>query len=413
MGAYRDTRPDSEVTHVSSQPYYSRRSKANTLYCCGGKANGAVQAAAKMVTADVSGYPVSAAIEPLWDVVLTAKDDNAALASLPSRFASETQSLIQRLSVLGDWQYVTAVTGLDLTAGALDLGRCHFAILDQNELGKLKNGFIVGKPPIASQLWNAMQGGIGGVNQLVGQPVVSIRVRAADSKHAEAVALQVIQESLNVCCYAQSAVIDFSYPFPEVGLQTTGKRRFGLCLRHDTPELPTNQQMSSPIGPPIVVTQNAPGWQALLNILQMTPGQRTELAGRILVAAQWCANAAFANSDAVRLVSIATALEAIFIIGDEGKRRNLRDRISWLLGSNSHDRQSIGNSVDEVYSYRSDCVHSGNNYVESNVLKNAMSLLSRSIGRLTTDPPFSSMLELQALVSWVDAQNGDDSSATH
>ena len=405
MTAFRDIGPfDATNTSVATS-FETRASRRGGRYWIGKTARSAIGHAAKRVVAELDRYPPAAAEESLMGIILDTKDDGTAMNLLLARFLSEITAMQKRLASQNNWEFVAVVSGFNTRDLPLTLGRARVFQFTDHEFEAMRERFLKSDPHAASQIWDCMLNGPGGFQQIIGYTVASVRIRAADAEHARYAGALDLQECLNLWCYGQ-ATFDFTYPFPELKLVTKSNQTFGLCLCLDDPNLPTHQTMGAAVGLPRGVVESAPGWSALANILTISAALRTDLNNRLLVALQWCSNAAFTNADSVRLISIATAFEAIFLNGYEtGKTRKLQDRVSRLLGVDDSDRRAVSEFVEEMYDQRSECLHRGDHYVEHEILKRAVTLLSKCIGRLAAESPFQSMKEFQELLDWYDSQS--------
>lgn len=405
MTVYSDIWPESEVVFDPSQEWHYRRSPADVNYVIGSKARVVVQKASAIVFGG-SDYPSEAAGERLLRIVLSAKDIGLPASEVCRKLADDINAMMQTMTILGEWKYLTVVSGFDLQCGPMQVGQCRILQLDQRTLDELQEQFHKSDPEKASSIWNSASALL--FAKLIGQQAAIVNVQAVDAEHATALAQLAIQESLNVWCYGQAAIEKYSgcCLFPQAKWPTTPVGTSHRLLRLDTPALPATESSGPAAGLPLVVVQDAPGWPAMLCALETPAVQRTEISSRALTAAQWCANAAFANVDSVRLISLATALEAVSMLSNEfgGKRRKIKKRLSLLLGSDTQDRQSISNDVESIYVCRNECLHNGRHHVEPELFAKAMTLLSRTVAVLTSDQRFSAMTTLREVVDWVNSQ---------
>jgi hypothetical protein len=148
----------------------------------------------------------------------------------------------------------------------------------------------------------------------------------------------------------------------------------------------------------------APGWQQLEVILQKPRPTRSELENKITTVLLWFGNAALASADAVRLVSLVTALEALLLLTgtNMGKRNNLIKRTAALLPPETAE------SVDEIYSVRSNCVHDGHHIVERHVMAAARGVTSECVGKLVTETRFANCKTLRDVLDIIDPNQSSD-----
>ena len=289
MTAYRDCRPDNVEERDSAKGVYVRKSDAGIAYAIGQSAPSYMRSAATMLADECDRYPADAAEEKLWKLILNAKDTCPALNVASVALANGVKLIADELEVLGDWECIALITGINPSELPLVLGGARFFVCTAQEFDALHDRFCKGEPSLASSMWNASLNGFGGIRQIIGHTVASVGVRAADAKHAQYSASLAIQQALDLLCYAQ-AVYGFELPFPEIGVQNSPRRTLAITMRQDVPELPTNQTIDAAYGLPVGLLQEiAPGVAYLAKVLESPVAERTELANRLLAATQWCA----------------------------------------------------------------------------------------------------------------------------
>lgn len=386
------------------------RSPADERYHAGPEVFDSVERATKLFSGVFVDYPIDSLAKKVQDVLLGVKDHAAPLQNAQERLASGIQQLASELSALGDWEVVGAVTGIDMSEGSFAVGQCQVFQMDEVTFqlwGKRYATGLYNPPETAPILANWYHD----EQALIDQSVASIRIKAADSDHARWLAKVRLEESLNLLRYAQAATVGFDWPFPEIGLHVGRSHSHELSIRLDDRDFSTSKTLGGPIGTRFSLNNRAPGWAELDTILKKDRLGRSEMEDRLVRCLEWFGNAALAKADTVRLVSLATALEALLILRGEsrGKKKKLRERTAWILGTTRQERDALDTDVDRFYSRRSECVHGGETQVERENLEKYTSLVTRCLGAIVVNRSFRSAKSLQGIVDWVDAKMAQQS----
>lgn len=311
VAAYASISPDIDGPEAHRDGSY--RSPDGVRYRIGPKSNGILEACARIASTHTHAYPMGKLADSLRKSILSAKDQNITMQEIHARFQGDVRALIQEHSSLDEWEVIMAVARLNVRQESITLGRCHFQQFDRAVYEAKRASFVEGKHASVAQCWDGLYNGPGGLEQLIDGPVAIASVSAADQDHAQSLAIKEVQDSLNVWCYGLIAIGGFTWDFPQVRLDSDFRQQLGLCIRKDSFRLSAMQRVGCDGTLPPSHLQRAKGWPQIVGILCTARDNRVDLARRAMIAIQWCANAAYASADSVRIVSVATALEALFI----------------------------------------------------------------------------------------------------
>lgn len=159
------------------------RSPSDRRYHAGPDVFDSVERATKLLSEYILDYPIDSLTEKLQQVLLDVKDSAAPLQDAQQRLASGVHSIVSELSVLGEWEVVCAVTGIDMSEGSVAVGRCRVFRMDEEtfQLWGKRHATGLYDPPETTRI---LDNWFHGEHALIDQSVASIRISAADSHHA-------------------------------------------------------------------------------------------------------------------------------------------------------------------------------------------------------------------------------------
>ncbi len=224
-----------------------------------------------------------------------------------------------------------------------------------------------------------------------------------DRYHAGAKGKARIQEAISLLRYGQLVVGYPERPFPEVGLWAKQwQHDHSIVIRLDKPALSTNKTLGGPLGNQYSMSNRAPGWSGLEQMIRLDLSSRNELQLRLTSVLEWVGQAALAPSAPIRLVGLVTALEALLIEESEsaGKKTKLATRISRLLAASNE--AEIAKEIEELYRTRSECVHAGLMDVEKVEVDRAVALLAKAVEAILTTSPYSVATCLEDILAQID-----------
>jgi hypothetical protein len=381
-------------------------------------AEGCAETAAKVFIGELDNYPLKTAHEALINIALTVRDEAIAIEHVHTRLRTLLDEKLGELSKLAEWEFLTPVSGLYVASRPIQVGRCQFRRVDEDECRLWAQRCTTAKynpPADALVSRNAVKqlSGLYGNPILLGQTVAVVRVHAADADHAWTAGESVVEETLNLWRFGQLAVTGFGRSFPEIQLAPRQEfSQFMLCAELDDSGFcgvaTSSRGLGGSEGVQIEAVKLVAGWQVLEGMLHKPHSARSELERRITTALLWCGNAALSRADSVRLASLVTALEAMLLKKGEskGKKAKLTKRFHGLIAP------TIAQKSEEVYSTRSDCIHNGEDVVEEHVMAAARRLVAECIGALTTDVRFAGFTSLDQVLNIIDpsreAEQGDE-----
>jgi len=239
---------------------------------------------------------------------------------------------------------------------------------------------------------------------LIGQVVASTTVSAADSGHADSVAKQRIEESLNVLRYGQLIRHWPPNPIPEFGPAATDSRGLtvdcSIYMRINGHGFSSSEACHGS-GAVLRYCQFAAGWNELMQLIKIPIHARTEMQLRITNLLAWVGQAALAANNAVKLVSLITALEALLINKSEsiGKKTKLSERISKFPKIADASHHIDAELAKGLYRIRSNCVHGGRTTTSENNIRLAAFAVAQCVAGILGNPSLASCATLSELLS--------------
>jgi hypothetical protein len=364
----------------------------------------AISSAARKLAPFLDYFPLEQCFERLASYVVEEKDAGTPLPQVHDRLRKKILLFVQGFASQGEWEVVYAVRAVDCSEGPFTVGPCRVYQMDEQQFRLWGRRRATGRydPPgnaPLSESWFRQEGA------LQGQIVAAARIQAIDHEHARAKGRRRIEEVLNVLRYAQLAIGFPEKPFPEVGLSVPQWwEDHSIVIQLDKPNFGTNKTSVGPVGSPLSISREAPGWNGLEHLLTLDVSARSELQLRLTTALEWIGQAALAPSAPIRLVALVTALEALLIEESEslGKKTKLANRVSRLIGQSEGEQQPIAKEVEEVYETRSECVHAGMVDVEKGALLRTVRLVARVVEAILTRPPYCAANSLEDMLTYID-----------
>lgn len=373
----------------------------------------ALDRAAKKLAALTDGYPFEQCVSHLKDIAVGEKDKGTSLGEAHDRMRVKVVDFLRQFEKQGEWEVVFAVREIDANQGQFQIGPCSFYLMDDEQFTLWGQRFSSGQfDPLPGtpvyKPWRTDEA------PMKGQVVAAARVRAVNHDHARAKGRNRIEEALNLLRYGQLVVGIPKDNFPEIGFWVRQWRHdHSFVVQIDRPNFGTHMVLGGPEGNCYSVSNKAPGWSGLEQIITLDRAVRTELHLRFTTALQWIGQAALAPANSIRLVALVTALEAMLIGESEstGKKTKLAKRISELVGGSAEEKERLALEVEELYRNRSECVHGGEIEVASSELTRAVRLLARTLEALVAKPPYCTATNLRAILDTIDPppvfDNGD------
>lgn len=139
------------------------------------------------------------------------------------------------------------------------------------------------------------------------------------------------------------------------------------------------------------------------NALAKRAGERSDLEGRAIAAADWFGAGVKSSEDVQRFINFVTAGESLLLRRSDmsvGLSASLRERMALLLGHDYQGRKKIADLVGKLYDIRSNVIHEGQTYVDPGALQALGRIVSSAIFRVAEMLP--KYQSLDALVQTFD-----------
>jgi len=235
-----------------------------------------------------------------------------------------------------------------------------------------------------------------------GFTIAEVRVRAHESKHAEAKALMKLNQALNALRLyykGTSPFIEAEKPAAtrDVDIFNLDTKSSGSALQWIRHPL-TGVVLS----PTVMKDLRSKKFDQIENIYNKTQAERTEIETNLLTAIYWHGESLKDENNSAAFAKCIYALEALVVKGDTIKKQNLAERIAFLLSKDRDNRKVYYDEMRNFYEVRNRIVHEGFEDVDDILVSGIQFMTRVSIWRILEET--GKWKTMDEMIEWIQDQ---------
>lgn len=242
-------------------------------------------------------------------------------------------------------------------------------------------------------------------SEIFGKPAGLIEVKAFDNIAAKTLALKELALTVDVINFFSDII---PYQKGHIYLPGNNERltiNVPIISNGEKPSFTFGYEVAGPLMPfsfPQLLENNKKRNWGFSEIVNLLAKKRNGLEDKIISAIQWAGKATVESKKEEAFLLYAISLESLILLDNEKEELGyrLRTRVAHLLGSDLESRTKISNRVRDLYTVRSQIVHSGSYQVTDADISLIRSYSKNCILHIVNNEPFSSMDSINSLVQW-------------
>lgn len=242
-------------------------------------------------------------------------------------------------------------------------------------------------------------------SEIFGKTAGLIEVKAFDNIAAKTLALKELTLTIDVINFFSDII---PYQKGHIYLPGNNERltiNVPIISTGEKPSFTFGYEVVGPLMPfsfPQLLENNKKRNWGFSKIANLLSKNRNGLEEKIISAIQWAGKATVESNKEGAFLLYAISLESLILLDNKKEELGyrLRTRVAHLLGSNLENRKKISNKVRDLYTVRSQIVHSGSYQVTDADISLIRSYSKNCILHIVNKKPFSSMDSIDSLVQW-------------
>jgi hypothetical protein len=242
-------------------------------------------------------------------------------------------------------------------------------------------------------------------SEIFGKAAGLIEVKAFDNIAAKTLAAKELALTVDVINFFSDII-----PYQKGHIYLPGnnerlKINVPIISNGEKPSFTFGYEVAGPLMPfsfPQLLENNQKRSWGFSEIANLLAKKRNGLEDRIISAVQWAGKATVEIKKEEAFLLYAISLESLILLDNEKEELGyrLRTRVAHLLGGDVESRTKISNKVRDLYTVRSQIVHSGSYQVTDADISLIRSYSKNCILHIVNNEPFSSMNSVNSLVQW-------------
>ena len=310
-----------------------------------------------------------------------------------------------------NWRIIVPIVNLELEMDDLRVGKVRFfkfADAAKNQLqSEIKKSTLGSPNELISSIEEDLE------KNYVGKVCVEVIVSAVDSERAKDIGMQTIDMALDALRFYR---LNHSFRDPFIFknyFDVQGKIHSGNQVTILLENYPTLTGLSvsyenKGFMVPFTITKAAlkkiriDSFDSLSDILQKDERNRTDFEKDLVTAIRFCALSTRDEPITNAFVNSVISLEAVLLDEHEAIVDNLAERVAFIIGRNSNERNWLFDQMKRLYRLRSSIVHSGNTDIQRSDLELLQRLINyRCIVNLLSFYQSKNIRKIRDLITWI------------